>query len=378
MNSDLSGCELHIQLATVEHYRIPREVWWPLPLVDKTLAIDSIELVTCELTTSDGVPGFGYTYTLGRGGGAVFSLLAGDILPTLPHAIKSPQLLWYELWGSLLRVGRAGVVPVALAALDLALWDALAVQAGVPLYAFMGAASRAVPAYGSAIDLGYTLDQLVQSVGDFRDRGFRAVKVKVGHSLAEDLERLRCVRAAIGDTLDLMADANIGWQLPEAARRARRMELYDLAWLEEPLQPDDIAGHARLQSQTTIPVAVGETLFAVGEFERYAAAGAARVFQPDVGRLGGITPWLQVAAIASTARLPLAPHFMQDVHVHLLCAHPSSGVLEYLPLLDRLLAEPLVVVDGNVVPPSRPGLGVRFERDLLEPHRVSNVTIATR
>lgn len=370
--SSADGSTLRIERAVVKHYRIPRAVWWPLPLVDKTLAIDAIELITCEIWTRGGVHGLGYTYTLGRGGAAVHALLARDILPDLVGLdVQSPQRLWSSLWEGLLRVGRAGVVPVALAALDLALWDALAVEAGLPLYAYLGAARSSIPAYGSAIDLGYTISELVESVQAYRDLGFSAVKVKVGHPVARDLERLRNVRAAIGDDVELMVDANLGWRLPEAARRAHLMERFNLAWIEEPLRADDVEGHARLQAQTTIPLAVGETLFSVGEFGLYAAADAARVLQPDVGRVGGITPWLQVAALAEAHRLPMAPHFMQDVHVHLLCAHPSGGILEYLPILDRMLVEPLAVTNGEALPPALPGLGMRFDDEVLQPHLLS-------
>src|ERR1700733_9961223 len=130
---------MRIQQASVSHYRIPRTVWWPLPLADKTLTIDTIEIITCEITTTDGATGLGYTYTLGRGGSAVYSFLASDIIAALAGTkIESPKRLWKNLWSDLLRVGRAGVVPVALAALDLALWDALAVEAGVALHVYLG------------------------------------------------------------------------------------------------------------------------------------------------------------------------------------------------------------------------------------------------
>jgi L-alanine-DL-glutamate epimerase-like enolase superfamily enzyme len=361
-----------IERCQTAHYRLPREVWWPRPLRDKTLAIDAIHLITCEVETAEGVRGSGYTYVLDRGGAAVHAMLAEDIAPALEgRALRRPEGVWRELWQGLYRVGRAGAVPVALAAADVALWDALAKSHGLPLCRYLGDLRESVPVYGSSIDLGWSETELVATARGWVERGFGAVKVKVGRSVREDLARLEAVREAIGPEVALMVDANCGWDLPEAARRAALMERFDLAWLEEPLAPDDVDGHARLQAQTPIPIAAGETLFSAYEFSAYLRAGALRYAQADVARLGGITPWLQVAALAEAQHVPVAPHFLQDVHVHLLCTISNAFVLEYLPLLDALLERPLEVVDGHARPPDEPGTGVRFRADVLEPHRVS-------
>jgi L-alanine-DL-glutamate epimerase-like enolase superfamily enzyme len=334
--------------------------------------IDAIHLVTCELETFGGAHGIGYTYVLDRGGAAVHAMLAEDITPALEGVeLRHPEAVWHQLWQRLYRVGRAGVVPVALAAADVALWDALAKSEGLPLHRYLGAVRESVPAYGSSIDLGWSEEELVATARGWVERGLGAVKVKVGRSLREDLARLEAVREAIGPNVALMVDANCGWDLPEAARRAAHMERFDLTWLEEPLAPDDVEGHARLQTQTPIPIAAGETLFSAYEFSAYLRAGALRYVQADVARVGGITPWLQVAALAEAHHLRMAPHFLQDVHVHLLCAIPNAFVLEYLPLLDALLERPLELVGGQVRPPDVPGVGVRFRAEMIEPHRVS-------
>jgi L-alanine-DL-glutamate epimerase-like enolase superfamily enzyme len=363
--------EIRVERCRTAHYRLPREVWWPRPLRDHTLTIDAIDLVTCEVETGDGVHGSGYTYVLGSGGAAVHAMLAEDIAPVLETLeLRHPEGVWRELWQRLYRVGRAGVVPVALAAADVALWDALAKTDGLPLYRYLGALRESVPVYGSSIDLGWSEEELVATARGWVERGFGAVKVKVGRTPREDLARLQAVREAIGPDVALMVDANCGWDLPEAARRAALMERFDLAWLEEPLAPEDLEGHARLQAQTPIPIAAGETLFSAYEFSAYMRAGALRYAQADVARLGGITPWLRVATLAEAQHLPMVPHFVQDVHVHLLCAIPNAFMLEYLPLLDGLLERPLEVVGGHARPPDEPGTGVRFRADVLEAHRV--------
>jgi L-alanine-DL-glutamate epimerase-like enolase superfamily enzyme len=355
------------------HFKIPRSVWWPLAIEDRTLAIDSIELITFEVTSDSGVTGFGYSYTLGRGGAAVHGSLESEVIPQLrDREITTPGALFDSLWMSLQRVGRGGVVSVALGAADAALWDLVSKAAELPLYQYLGVYREHVDAYGSSIDLGYELDELMSTVDTHLERGLRSVKIKVGRSLREDLERLAAVRERIGDERRLMVDANTGWDLPESLRRAKAMEEFDLTWIEEPMNPDDARGHAELQRHTSTPIASGETLFSVSEFAHYFELNAMKYVQADVARVGGITPWLRVATLAHAAHLPMAPHFMQDVHVHLLCSIPNAFILEHLPLLDALIVEPLVVnPEGTVTPPSRPGIGVEFKMDMLEPHRMS-------
>jgi L-alanine-DL-glutamate epimerase-like enolase superfamily enzyme len=364
---------MRIARCVSEHYRLPRHVWWPLPLEDRTLTIDLIELITFTVETVGGVVGSGYTYTLGRGGAAVRAMLDQDVGPQLTgRTITSPAALWDPLWMSLQRVGRGGVLSVALGAADVALWDAAAKARDQPLFRYLGPTHERIPAYGSSIDLGYGQDALLATIEEHLTRGIRSVKIKVGRPIEEDLERLAAVRKLIGSGCNLMVDANTGWDLPEAMRRAKLMERFDLMWLEEPIDPDDVVGHAELQAHTSIPIAAGETLFSVNEFATYFRHGSLRYVQADAGRLGGITPWLRVAALAHAAHLPMAPHFLQDLHVHLLCAIPNGFILEHLPLLDAVLEEPLAVAaDGTVAPSERPGTGIAFRSDLLDPHRIA-------
>lgn len=355
------------------HYHLPREVWWSVPIEDHTLAIDAIDVVTCEVRAKSGLSGFGYTYTLTHGGSAVHTLLADEFAPhILGRTIDRPEPIWDELWSRSLRYGRGGVASVALAAADVALWDILSKDAGIPLYRYLGAFRDSVPVYGSSIDLGYGLDQLLDTVGEWVDRGFGAVKVKVGRSLPEDLKRLTAVRNAIGPDIELMVDANNGWDLAEAGRRIAAMQPFDLSWVEEPLVPDDVSGHASLQLQSGMAIAAGETLFSVADFQRYLVAGAIRYVQTDVGRVGGITPWIAVAQLAAIHHVPVAPHFMHDLHVHLLCAIPNSYRLEYLPLLDAIMEHPLTVTGGHASPREAPGHGIGLKLDVIEPYLVSD------
>jgi L-alanine-DL-glutamate epimerase-like enolase superfamily enzyme len=332
--------------------------------------VDKIELITCEIQTEDGATGVGYAYTLGHGGAAVHAMLEREIAPALTgRTVTSLSGLWNELFWTLSWAGRSGVSTMAISAADIALWDAAAKQAGLPLFRLLGACREEIPAYGSGIDLAYSLDELLEEVGRFQEQGFRSIKIKVGRTYREDGERVHRVAREIGSEIGVMVDANMAWDLAEAARRVRAFEADGIAWLEEPLVPEDIEGHAALQEQTTVPIAAGETLFSPFEFKNYVRRGAIRIIQVDVTRVGGITAWLEVAALANTFHLPLAPHFVQDVHVHLLCAVPNAMVLEYLPWFDRFVEEPLVLREGIARPPERPGHGVTLRRDLLEPYR---------
>lgn len=360
------------------HYHLPRSTWWDIPLEDHTLPIDAIDVVVCEIDSTNGMHGLGYTYTLSHGGGAVYALLVDEIAPMLiGRSVDRPEPVWHALWRRMLRYGRGGVVSVALAAADVALWDACARGAEMPLYRYLGAHRESVPVYGSSIDLGYSQETLLETVRNWKRRGFGAVKIKVGRTLSDDLVRLAAVREVLGADTELMVDANNGWDLPEASRRIDAMAPFNLTWVEEPLMPDDISGHTRLQQHAGTPIAAGETLFSAAEFARYLDAGAISYVQADVGRVGGITPWLAVADLAAAHHLPMAPHFLQDIHVHLLCAIPNVHRLEYLPLLDAVMETPLDVDGTGLAKPSTiPGVGVRFRAEVANPHLASQHELA--
>jgi L-alanine-DL-glutamate epimerase-like enolase superfamily enzyme len=353
------------------HYRVPREIWSSEQRIGASrYEISHFELVTFEIETENGVTGSGFTYTVGHGGSAVLAMLETEIAPELIGAeCREVEAIWHRLHEKLHFVGSSGVTAVAIAAADIALWDALARESDLPLYRFLGAHRFEIPAYASAVNLALSLDELVAQMGGFRDAGFTMMKMKVGGPFREDVERVRAVRGAVGDDCELMVDANMAWDVAEAARRVRAFEPFDVYWLEEPLAPHDVAGHATLQRMTSIPLAAGETLFTPWEFHPYFRSEAIRVPQPDVVRLG-VTGWLQVAASALQFGLPLAPHFIPEIHVHLICAVPNALNLEYLPIFERLLETPLEIRSGVASPPEEPGHGMAFSLDVLEPYRV--------
>jgi L-alanine-DL-glutamate epimerase-like enolase superfamily enzyme len=271
----------------------------------------------------------------------------------------------------LLYVGRGGLASFAIAALDIALWDLRGLRTGRPLYALVGGRARPLPAYGSGVDLPKPLHDLLRQVEGFMERGFRGVKVKVGRPESrEDEERVSAVRRLIGDQVDLMIDANMAWSYAEARERGTRLMSNRLLWLEEPCAPEDVWAHARLAADLGVRIAVGESLHAPAEFERYIAERAAGVIQIDPVTNGGITASLRALALADAAGLPTSSHYTDELSVHLLCASQQPLYVEkHAFALDRYLQTPQRVENGSVRPTEQPGTGLRFELGALAPYR---------
>jgi L-alanine-DL-glutamate epimerase-like enolase superfamily enzyme len=269
--------------------------------------------------------------------------------------------------------------------------------------------------------------ELVNGALASRAAGWPGVKLKVGKPQVEqDLERLRAVRAAVGPGLDLMMDASQSLTHAEARRRAAAFEPlgavrgpdlggtadrrrlgacpgrpqtaeYEgapdrrpglplsrsadldldlvqplgLAWFEEPLPADDVAGHASLAASTSIPVAVGESLYSVGQFRDYLARGAASIVQADVARVGGITPWLKIAHLAEAFNVHICPHFLMELHVSLVAAVPNGRYVEHIPQLRAITRSSLRIENGHAVAPEAPGLGIDWDFDAIDDRTVA-------
>jgi L-alanine-DL-glutamate epimerase-like enolase superfamily enzyme len=285
-------------------YRIPL----PVILSDSTHGeIKAFELLTLRVRDSDGAEGVGYTYTVGRNGGAIADILRRE----MPDLIKGreaddTEAIWQHVWWGLHYGGRGGPVVLALSALDIALWDLKARRGRLPLWRLLGGFDRRVPCYAGGIDLDLSVEALLKETDDNLSKGFRAIKMKVGRpDLASDVARVRAMRKHLGDGFPLMADANMKWTVEEAIRAARALLPYDLFWLEEPTIPDDIAGHARILSSGGVPIAAGENLRTLWEFKNYIAAGAVSYPEPDVTNCGGVTSFMKIARLADGFNLPV-------------------------------------------------------------------------
>jgi len=352
-------------------YQLPRELWWPYEPPRRKLPMDEVSLVTFEVETSSGITGMGYTQN--RGGGIpVQAALDSIVGPQLiGRSTTHPNVVWDQLQPGLARLGPGGVAALALSAADIAMWDASAIGAGLPLHEHLGSRRQSVPAYGSSFDRLYSDEDFLETAAEYVGAGMTAVKMRVGLSSERDRHRLQILRDASGRDLRIMVDANSNWNLPEALRRLPMLEEFEVDLLEEPITPSDADGFAEIQSHTTIPIAGGENLYTTAEFVRFLHRGSLRLVQPDIGRIGGVTGWMRVAQLAEAYNLPISAHLMQEVSVHVMCAVKNAWMLEYAPILDPIFETPLAIApDGSVAPPTVPGTGVRFRKELIEPYRI--------
>lgn len=343
------------------------------PRTDAVQAFLKQETIFVEIETADGAQGLGYSYTIGTGGTAVLAMLNDYLLPELVGKdADRVEAVWRDLFFATRATAVGAITSLALAAVDTALWDRRARAASLPLHVLAGGAKSQIPLYNTEVGwLHVPIEELVEGASKAIADGARGVKIKIGKpSAAEDAERLRAVREAIGSRADLMVDANQSMTSAEAIRRARDLEDVGVLWFEEPLPADDVAGHERLARSTTVPIAVGESMYSVGQFAEYLGRGAAGVVQADVARVGGITPWLKIAHLAEAHNVAICPHFLMELHVSLCGAVPNSAYLEYIPQLRGITTNELVVVDGMGVMPTSPGLGIDWDRDAMDRLRV--------
>src|SRR4051794_5517440 len=351
-------------------YRVPL----PTILTDSMHGVmRDFEIVTVRVRDRDGAEGIGYTFTVGRNGGAIHNIVAREIAEIIA-GVDSDRIewIWNRLWWDLHYGGRGGPTVLAISTVDMALWDLKAKRAGMPLWVLLGGNDPRVPCYAGGIDLELTPDELLKQTDQNLAKGFRAIKMKVGRKkLSEDIEKLAAMRNHLGAEFPLMVDANMRWTVDEAIRAARAFAPYDPLWLEEPIVPDDVAGHARVLRDGGIPIATGENLRTIWDFRHLIASGGVSFPEPDVTNCGGVTAFMKIAHLAESFNLPVTSHGAHDITVQLLAAAPNRSYLEAHGFgLDRYIGEPLRIEDGLAIAPDRPGHGVEFDWKLLDSIRV--------
>ncbi|MEQ8234302.1 MAG: enolase C-terminal domain-like protein, partial [Gammaproteobacteria bacterium] len=265
-----------------------------------------------------------------------------------------------------------GALGQALAAIDMAAWDAHAQVAGMPLARLLGAATARVPAYnscglwvGDPARLGDEAEALVD------EGGYSAVKLRLGRpGFAGDLAAVRAVRGRLPDTLRVMSDFNQALDAHEALARCRALDDEGLYWFEEPVRHDDWRSAARIRAAVRTPVQLGENLRGPSEMDLAVAAGAADLYMPDVQRIGGVSGWLRAASLAALHDLPLSSHLFPEFSVHLLAASPTAHYLEFMDWAAPILQQPLLVRDGHAEVPDRPGAGLAWDEAAVSRYRV--------
>ncbi|MFC7304381.1 mandelate racemase/muconate lactonizing enzyme family protein [Streptomyces monticola] len=329
-------------------------------LTGRQKPMTEVAFLFVELETEQGHEGIGFSYSKRAGGPGQFAHakeIADSLLGEDPSDIGR---IWTKLVWAGASVGRSGLATQAIAAYDVALWDLKAKRAGLPLAKLLGAHRDSVRCYNTSGGFLHTpTEQVLDNAAASLASGIGGIKIKVGHPDGkQDLRRLSAVRERIGDDVPLMVDANQQWDRPTAQRMGRALEEFGLGWIEEPLDAYDAQGHAALAASLDTPVATGEMLASVAEHWELIRQGAADIIQPDAPRIGGITQFLKLAALAEHHQLQLAPHFAMEIHLHLAAAYPIEPWVEHFDWLAPLFNERLAISGGRMQVPSRPGLGI--------------------
>ena len=347
------------------------------PTSFSTRTIHERHYTLVKVRTDAGVEGLGFCYC-GNGAGHIVTQAVRDLLAPIVvgRDVHQVEATWEAMYRESLLMGRRGAVVRAISAIDTALWDAAAKSAELPLYKYLGGYHQdTVPAYASG---GYYLpgkrvEGLAREVAGYVETGLRAVKIKVGGvSAREDAARIAAVRKAVGDDVEVMTDANNAWRDATSAIRAiRQWEYFDLAWVEEPTMPDEMEASAVIARSVGVPIATGEIHQTRWDFVDIFDKEAASIIQPDAGVCGGITEFRRIAALAAAHSITVAPHWLADLHVHLVAATPNATWVEFFTGTDVLnlmevFKTRLRVKDGGLEIPQEPGLGVVLDDAAVE------------
>jgi D-arabinonate dehydratase len=325
-----------------------------------------------RLLTDEGVTGLSITE-----GGTLNRVLIEESLK--PYLIGEDPLnnerIWEKMYWATLQYGRRGAAISALSALDIAVWDLKGKILGQSVHRLLGGHRDTVASYGSGVNLNYTDEELVKEMTDYVAGGFRMVKMKIGkRDPADDLSRVKLVRQAIGPDIDLAVDVNNGWSLQTAIRMAHKLEEYDIYWLEEPILADEIDNLARLARETRIPIAVGENHYTKWEFKELMEQGAMAIVQADVGKCGGVTEFIKIAALADAYGLPVCPHHTEYIDAPLVAAIPNGLFHEYIHEwfvpMGRIFIDPIKPANGEVSPLDKPGFGIELNEAVIEELKV--------
>ncbi len=337
------------------------------PLYTSGGSVTAAPLVLLDFQTEEGITGSSYIFCYApfvlepmvKLLGNLSNLIKGETVAPLAIEAKLQETFWL--------LGPQGFTGMAQAGIDMAAWDACAKAANRPIVELLGGKARSIPAYNSnglgIIGSERAKDEAQELVAP----GFKAIKVRLGYPDAKtDVEVARAVRQAISDDIMLMSDYNQSLSVPEAIQRARHLDGEGLYWIEEPTRADDYEGYAQIRKHSHTPIQLGENFWGPHDMVKALAAGAGDFLMPDVNKIGGVSGWLRVSALAEISGIPLSSHLYPEISTHLLAVTPTSHWLEYMDWASPILQEPLVLKDGHVLPSSTPGIGIAWDEEAIK------------
>ncbi|MDR2456459.1 MAG: mandelate racemase/muconate lactonizing enzyme family protein [Deltaproteobacteria bacterium] len=357
------------------------------PIADAARAIAGRDILLVEVGTDEGLSGLGFLTGLGVAHGSEIKIIKTIIDEALAPGLVGqdalrPEWHWESMYKATTRFGRRGGALRAISGVDMALWDLMGRKAGLSVHRLLGGYRDKVLGYASGgfYTPGDDLGALVDEMLSYLDQGFKMVKIKVGRDIRLDAKRVAAVRKGIGEEVPLLVDANESWTYLEAWDFIQRVKDFDVFWLEEPVAPDDLDGYAWLSERSPIPIAAGENEYTRYGFRDLIDRRAVHVVQPDVTRVGGISEWIKVSAMAAARKLNCIPHAVHEIHVSLACAVSNSPFIEIFPkdqylqtFIGELLLRPEVhSVDqgGYIRAPQEPGLGLALNQDLVKKYQI--------
>jgi mandelate racemase len=333
--------------------------------------ITKAPLLLIDLETEEGITGRTYLWSYFPRAMAAIANLLREVEDCTKGERIDPDALWGKLAERFALIGVQGIVRMAMAGFDVACWDALAVAAKVPLVRLLGGVPRPIKAYNSC-GLGLMpTDALAAETEKLLERGFRAIKLRLGYPTVEDdIAAVHVVKARLPQGVALMVDYNQALSLEEAQKRGRALDREALAWIEEPIRHDDYAGAALLARELSTPVQIGENFSLTASMQTALDANACDLVMPDLERIGGVTGWRSAAVLAAERKVPMSSHLYSETSAHLLAVTPTAHFLEYMDWADKIVQEPLEIVDGHAVIPERPGHGIVWDKAAVEKYRV--------
>ena len=335
--------------------------------------IVTVDNVLVELHTDEGVTGIAYLWCFGEQRAKALAALVHDmVLLVKGMDAFARNVVYARMEREANFLGKMGAITIAMSAIDTALWDIAGKALNRPVWQLLGGESRSIPVYAGGLFLSDSIDMIVAEAKAYLASGFRAIKMRCGAAdWRKDIARVEAVRDAVGPDIKLLVDVVQGWTVDRAIKVGRALEQFDLVYIEDPIAFDDLAGMAHIAAVLDTPIAAGENDYGLRGFRRLLECNAVDIAMMDLQRVGGISAWMQVAAMASAWGKPVVPHVFHEISIHLLAAVPSALFLEYVPWWEVLFRDTPKLVEGGMRPPDGPGLGLAFDTDAIERFRVA-------